>query len=341
MVTEDGARCTTEDRHSKRRFPGFDHGNHFKKSFVVERNGTSRANSQVLKHLLHITMGCRQSKQQNAVTTGQGSSPKPATAAFKPLPPLSPVLSATERQQMQATLEQQFKVDLRFLPHILSAKNVMHRKLLEARQRLSERDEQSDKNNGNKNNDDSAATTKKPARPLRISFVQYAEQQAEQPTREQRIFAGIELLSQRMRHLHLQQVVMRDDGNCQFRSLAHQLFGNEDRYHAAVRAKIVDYLQQHASDYNFYFESESEWKRYLKTMAQSGTWGDEMTLTAAASVFGCAVHVLTSEQENYYLCYHPNNNDKGESKKDATACPDVFLAYISPIHYNSVVLVKT
>ena len=79
----------------------------------------------------------------------------------------------------------------------------------------------------------------------------------------------------------------------------------------------------------------------LRTMAQLGTWGDEMTLTAAAQVFACHVHVLTSQQENYYLCYKPNDDNDEEAANQTNgdgACSNVFLAYISPIHYNSVVL---
>lgn len=52
----------------------------------------------------------------------------------------------------------------------------------------------------------------------------------------------------------------------------------------------------------------------------------QLTLRAICDSFGVAVHVVTSEQRNWYLRYEPL------SYKSRL---EVFLTYIAPMHYNS------
>ena len=115
------------------------------------------------------------------------------------------------------------------------------------------------------------------------------------------------------------------DGNCQFRSCSHQLYGDES-HHEHVRAATVDYMRQHADDFQGFFAG-NEFNKYLERMRRCSTWGDELTLRGICNCFGCHIHVVTSQEHNWYLKYTP---DKVHTRKH------VFLAYISPAHYNGI-----
>eukprot|EP00746_Dinoflagellata_sp_MGD_P011540 gnl/MRDRNA2_/MRDRNA2_124256_c0_seq1.p1 gnl/MRDRNA2_/MRDRNA2_124256_c0~~gnl/MRDRNA2_/MRDRNA2_124256_c0_seq1.p1 ORF type:complete len:264 (-),score=49.89 gnl/MRDRNA2_/MRDRNA2_124256_c0_seq1:51-842(-) len=144
-------------------------------------------------------------------------------------------------------------------------------------------------------------------------------------SREAQIQEGMELLKQRATNFHLRINEMEGDGNCQFRSVSHQLFQTQD-FHLYVRHCAIAWLAANAVEFEPFFGGDHEWKQYLKQMSCSRTWGDEITLRALASAFQARLHVLTSTKENWYLTYEPDKLD----------CPkEVFITYISPIHYNS------
>mmetsp|Transcript_102079 Transcript_102079/g.319012 ORF Transcript_102079/g.319012 Transcript_102079/m.319012 type:complete len:277 (-) Transcript_102079:53-883(-) len=140
---------------------------------------------------------------------------------------------------------------------------------------------------------------------------------------------------------------MEGDGNCQFRSLAHNLFGTQE-YHAVTRKAAVAHMRKHKDFFGQLFESAAEFKAYLQDMGKNRTWGDELTLRAVVEAYCCEAHVITSEQANWYLVYHPEGPKERDPK--IAACPkgvqrplpgkQVFLSYISPVHYNSVVVSK-
>ncbi|KAL1503809.1 hypothetical protein AB1Y20_012277 [Prymnesium parvum] len=66
---------------------------------------------------------------------------------------------------------------------------------------------------------------------------------------------------------------------------------------------------------------------YVERMGCQRTWGDELTLRAAADCFGCTIHLVTSTESNWYLRYEPQT---GTPRKN------LFLTYVYPIHYDAV-----
>ena len=121
-------------------------------------------------------------------------------------------------------------------------------------------------------------------------------------------------------------VEMRDDGNCQFRALSTECFGGQG-WHLHLRAAVMDYIDGHADDFSFYFESEDAFRDYVRKMRMGRTWGDELTLRAAADLLRVRILVVTSEEENYLLHYDPSEGGAGGRT--------LFITYVSPIHYNT------
>eukprot|EP01134_Creolimax_fragrantissima_P002431 CFRG2431T1 len=140
-------------------------------------------------------------------------------------------------------------------------------------------------------------------------------------------------LLDRLHMLGLKLVESEGDGNCQFRSFSYQLYGTQEHY-KHVRKLIAGWMREHPNSFNFYFGNEKEFETYLVKMERDRTWGDEMTLKAASDLFATRVHVISSTLENWYLTYTPDSEPDENNKQ-------MFLAYVSPVHYNSVILDTT
>lgn len=89
--------------------------------------------------------------------------------------------------------------------------------------------------------------------------------------RRPQLFLGLKLLRERVENIEVKVIHMEDDGNCQFRSLAAELFGSQN-HHLLVRSRVVEFMTSHADEYSFYIGGPAEWARYLSTMAKARTW---------------------------------------------------------------------
>mmetsp|Transcript_31191 Transcript_31191/g.74135 ORF Transcript_31191/g.74135 Transcript_31191/m.74135 type:complete len:298 (-) Transcript_31191:328-1221(-) len=114
------------------------------------------------------------------------------------------------------------------------------------------------------------------------------------------------------------------DGNCQFRSLSDQLYRSAD-YHAGVRKEIVRELRANPRLYKGYVSAD--YRKYCSGMAKDGTWGDHVTLQAAANTFGLQILLITSYEESFVLSIEPKNK-KGDRV--------LYLSFWAEVHYNSV-----
>ncbi len=59
---------------------------------------------------------------------------------------------------------------------------------------------------------------------------------------------------------------MDGDGNCQFRALSQQLFG-DDAHHEAVRAEVVAHIRKERAFFSAMFDG-AEFDRYADTMGR-------------------------------------------------------------------------
>lgn len=111
-------------------------------------------------------------------------------------------------------------------------------------------------------------------------------------------------LDSRLRILGLASVEMEGDGNCQFRALSDQIFGSQ-QHHAVVRAAAVAHMKAAHDYFSMFFETSMEFTSYIREMTRSRTWGDELTLRASVEAFGIVAHVVTSEEQNWWVKWGP------------------------------------
>jgi hypothetical protein len=95
----------------------------------------------------------------------------------------------------------------------------------------------------------------------------------------------------------LEIVEMSPDGNCLFRSLSDQLFGDYGNNHGDVRWAICDYIEKHQDDFKVFLvfedkddvdqheEDARDFEHYVETIRKDGEWGGNLEIVAAARLY--------------------------------------------------------
>lgn len=95
------------------------------------------------------------------------------------------------------------------------------------------------------------------------------------------------------------------DGNCQFRAVADQLYGDADRYRQ-VRKMAIAELEAGAEQYKGFITDDESFEAYVGRMKDESEWGDMTTLMAlaASASLRVIVHQNNSELPRYELVPH-------------------------------------
>ncbi|EGC38685.1 hypothetical protein DICPUDRAFT_148621 [Dictyostelium purpureum] len=122
------------------------------------------------------------------------------------------------------------------------------------------------------------------------------------------------------------------DGNCQMHSLSDQIYGDLD-HSTLIRNVIINWLRINRgfklpngaalSDFVY----DASWEEYCNNMSKNGTWGDHLTLVAAAEIFKTNITILSSvaSQTGFFIEIKP------KIKSDSY----ILLSHISEYHYGS------
>jgi len=124
-------------------------------------------------------------------------------------------------------------------------------------------------------------------------------------------------------------VCMKDvdgDGNCQFRSIADQLDGDENG-HAQYREMAVDYITKNKEYFAMFLPDDENIDEYIKDMSESGTWGGHFELVALSNVLNVKFCLYLKDEDCYMV---------KSSEKDLKGVKVVHLAYHVDQHYSSV-----
>ncbi|RXK39248.1 hypothetical protein M231_03468 [Tremella mesenterica] len=109
---------------------------------------------------------------------------------------------------------------------------------------------------------------------------------------------------------------IQGDGNCLFRALADQLWGDQRR-HPEVRKLVCDYLQVHEDDMSPFVVLPGgtskivTYQDYVKNMRTSRTYGSQPEIVAATRVFRRSVRVILSNS-SMTMPYEEEEDDTPE-----------------------------
>lgn len=113
------------------------------------------------------------------------------------------------------------------------------------------------------------------------------------------------------------------DGNCQFASIAYELNrtnGNDEATNSSIRQCITEYLSRendnkfdNSMSYYRDFVSRDKipptWDTYLKDMSKNRTFGDHITLQAAAKIFNVQILILSHLGRSSTVLISPKSRD--------------------------------
>jgi len=134
-----------------------------------------------------------------------------------------------------------------------------------------------------------------------------------------------ERLNERLQAYGLKEKVIRGDGNCQFRALADQLYKDSER-HVECRRMVMAQMKCDPESYSVFVPDE-EFSDYVARMSRDGTWGDHLTLQAAADAYGVRLCVITSYAESFLIEITP---------KKLKSHRVLWLSFWAEVHYNSI-----
>ena len=137
------------------------------------------------------------------------------------------------------------------------------------------------------------------------------------------------LLNYRLRQLGLRPHDVGGAGDCFFRAVSHQLYGDSS-HHLHVREVGVQYLRDNPESF---IESNTEhsWNDYLSNMSMQGTWCDALIVQAVAESQHVNIYIIESH-ENFaeVTLVEPNHLSQGPP---AT----LYLGHVNEEHYVSTV----
>ena len=127
--------------------------------------------------------------------------------------------------------------------------------------------------------------------------------------------------------------VIRGDGNCFFRALAHITYRSEDN-HATVRRVLVTFISNNKPVFLKYVTSET-FEEHVATVSRQGAWGTQVELYAAASYYQLPIYIFSPHpKSNKYrwLLFEPEQRSQlFYGKKCASAQPNFITQCITHI----------
>jgi OTU domain-containing protein 5 len=138
-------------------------------------------------------------------------------------------------------------------------------------------------------------------------------------------------------NLHLFIKDVQGDGNCMFRAISDQIYGNED-FHEIIREKCMDYLLIEREFFEQFIEGgKNEFENYITMKRKNGVWGDDIELQAISEIYKRPIEIYSNSIKPLKT-FHENQNSflRNENENENIFLP-IRLSYHGKNHYNSIV----
>ena len=116
-------------------------------------------------------------------------------------------------------------------------------------------------------------------------------------------------------------------GDCFFRAVSHQLYGNPN-HHSHVHSVGVQYLEENPERF-IESNTDNSWQGYLSNMSCQGPWADAIIIQAVVNSFNVSIYIMESNETfGPITVVQPANAQKG--------CTNIYIGHIGETHYTFV-----
>ena len=136
------------------------------------------------------------------------------------------------------------------------------------------------------------------------------------------------VLRYRMHKHGLQPLDVGGEGDCLFKSISHQLYGDSNR-HVEIRATAVRFL---CDNPDRFIESVvgTSWIQYLCNMSHQGTWADNIVIQVISDSMELKINIVESSQT-----FRETTIIEPTICNDAGNIQSVYIGHIGEMHYVS------
>ena len=134
------------------------------------------------------------------------------------------------------------------------------------------------------------------------------------------------LMQSRFGELGLQSIDVGCAGDCSFRSVSHQLYGNSN-HHMRIRTAEVQFMRDNSERF-IESNTENSWLRYLNNMCIQGTWADALIIQAVADALNDTIQIVESNQG-----FAPVTTVYPVQERNTS--PTITIGHIDECHYVS------
>lgn len=133
-------------------------------------------------------------------------------------------------------------------------------------------------------------------------------------------------------------VSVSGDGNCLFRSVSHQVYGDEC-HHAIVRARCMDYMESEADFFSqFIIGGRAMFAAYLRAKRMDACWGDDPEIQALCELYNRPAEIWAFEPScgaKMLRTFHETSSSMSSSSSSTST--SMRLSYYGGGHYDSII----